>query len=57
MLIVFTSLIYYEITFVSLGYFKASVLKSCIVSKVKIVIFKGTKMGSLLPFCDGLLKP
>jgi len=56
MLIVFffTSLTYYEISLVSPGYFKASVLKSCIVLKVKIVIFKGTKMESLLPFCDGL---
>lgn len=50
MLIVFTSLTYYEITLVSLGYFKVSVLKSCIVSKVKILIFKGTKMGSFYLF-------
>lgn len=44
MVIVSTSLTYYEITLVSLGYFKTSILKSFVVSKVKMVIFKGTKM-------------
>lgn len=55
MLTVFTCLMYYEITLVSLGNSQASVLKSCIVS-VKTVIFQRDKTGISFTFLSWIVE-